>query len=102
MFRTASTNARLARTRSLRRGRVPLGKQRCGVAALLAAQDAADRKEQLMPNEDEMKGRVKKAAGDLTGDNDLHREGEADETAGKLKGAIDDVADKAKDAVDRD
>jgi uncharacterized protein YjbJ (UPF0337 family) len=51
---------------------------------------------------DEAKGRVKEAAGDLTGDKDLQREGKADQAAGKAKDAIDDVADKAKDVLTRD
>lgn len=49
---------------------------------------------------DQAKGRLKQAAGDLTGDKDLKSEGKKDETAGKFKGAVDDVADKASDAVD--
>lgn len=55
-----------------------------------------------MENTDVAKGRVKQAAGDLTDDENLRREGQADETRGKVKDAIDDAADKAKDAVDRD
>ncbi len=41
---------------------------------------------------DETKGRLKKAAGELTGDEDLKREGQADKMSGKAK----DVVDKAK------
>ena len=55
-----------------------------------------------MTNSDELKGRVKEAAGDLTDDKDLQREGQADQASGKAKDTIDDVADKAKDVVDRD
>lgn len=55
-----------------------------------------------MANLDEAKGRVKEAAGDLTDDKDLKREGQSDQATGKVKEAIDDAADKAKDAVDRD
>jgi len=53
-------------------------------------------------DKDEAKGRIKKAAGDLTGDKDLQREGKVDEAAGKVKGAVDDASDKVKDALDRD
>lgn len=49
---------------------------------------------------DQAKGRVKQAAGDLTDDDELHREGEQDETAGKVKEKVDDVKDKVNDAVD--
>ena len=55
-----------------------------------------------MPNADEAKGRVKEAAGDLTGDKNLQREGKVDQASGRAKDAIDKVSDKAKDAVDRD
>jgi uncharacterized protein YjbJ (UPF0337 family) len=43
---------------------------------------------------DKAKGKVKKAAGDLTGDSDMKREGQVDEGAGKVKGAVDKVKDK--------
>jgi uncharacterized protein YjbJ (UPF0337 family) len=43
---------------------------------------------------DEAKGRIKEAAGDLTGDRDLKNEGKADKVGGKIKGAVDDVKDK--------
>ena len=42
-----------------------------------------------MPNSDEMKGRIKEAAGDLTDDKDLQREGKVDQASGKAKDAID-------------
>ena len=48
-------------------------------------------------NTDQVKGRIKEAAGDLTGDKDLKREGKTDRAEGALKGKLDD----AKDAVDR-
>lgn len=43
---------------------------------------------------DEAKGRIKQAAGDLTDDDDLKREGKVDEMAGKAKDAVEDVKDK--------
>lgn len=43
---------------------------------------------------DEVKGKLKKAAGDLTDDKDLRREGQIDEASGKAKDAIDKVKDK--------
>jgi len=49
---------------------------------------------------DDMKGRVKEAAGDLTDDDDLKREGKADQAGAKAKRAVEDAADKAGDAVD--
>lgn len=50
---------------------------------------------------DKMTGRAKQAAGDLTDDEELEREGEADETAGKAKDAMDDVKDGVNDAIDK-
>ncbi len=45
-------------------------------------------------NMDDAKGRAKEAAGDLTGDDDLKREGQVDQASGKVKGFVDDVKDK--------
>lgn len=55
-----------------------------------------------MSNPDELEGRIKEAAGDLTGDKDLQREGKVDQASGKAKDAIDSASDKAKDALNRD
>jgi uncharacterized protein YjbJ (UPF0337 family) len=51
-------------------------------------------------NTDDIKGRVKEAAGDLTDNEDLKREGKADRAGGKVKEVIEDIGDKAKDVVD--
>ena len=48
---------------------------------------------------DEVKGRVKEAAGVLSGDKKLKREGRADQAAGKIKQQVQKVIDKVKDAV---
>ena len=45
-------------------------------------------------------GRLKGAAGVLTGSKDLKRSGKADQVAGKTKDAIDTVRQKASEAVD--
>ena len=50
-----------------------------------------------MANMDEAKGRVKEAAGDLTGDQDLKNEGKVDKAAGSVKETVGDMADKVKD-----
>jgi len=49
---------------------------------------------------DQAKGRVKQAAGDLTDDDKLRREGKIDEVTGKVKEAFEDLKDRAEDAVD--
>ena len=51
---------------------------------------------------DKGKGRVKEAAGDLTDNPDLKREGKVDRAAGNVKDKVGDVADKVKDILDRD
>jgi uncharacterized protein YjbJ (UPF0337 family) len=62
---------------------------------------------------DDLKGRAKEAAGDLTGDKDLEREGKLDQATGKVKEKVEqlgdkvkdkasEVSDKAKDALHRD
>ena len=50
---------------------------------------------------DQAKGRVKQAAGDLADDDELRREGEADESAGKVKEKLGEAKDKLDDAVDK-
>lgn len=49
---------------------------------------------------EDMKGRLKQAVGDLTGDKDLQREGKTDQREAATKKWIDDAADKIKDIVD--
>jgi uncharacterized protein YjbJ (UPF0337 family) len=48
---------------------------------------------------DELKGRVKEAAGALTGDARLKREGQLDQTVGKIKQKVEKVIDKVKGAA---
>lgn len=72
----------------------------CGATGLTAASPGHPIR-MSNSNMDQAKGRIKQAAGDLTDNDDLKREGKADEAAGKVKGAVDKVADKAGDAVDK-
>jgi len=51
---------------------------------------------------DKAKGRIKRAAGDLAGDDDLRREGKVDQAAGSAKEKVGDAADKVKDALSGD
>jgi uncharacterized protein YjbJ (UPF0337 family) len=53
-------------------------------------------------NRDEAEGRIKEAAGDLTGDKNLQREGKVDQTEGKAKDLVEDASEKVKDTLDRD
>lgn len=50
---------------------------------------------------DKAKGRVKEAAGALTGDEDLESEGKADRAAGEVKEKVGDVKDTVEEAVDK-
>ncbi len=53
-------------------------------------------------NTDDAKGRVKEAAGNLTGDKDLKREGKVDQASGKAKDGIEKLTDKVKDVLHKD
>jgi uncharacterized protein YjbJ (UPF0337 family) len=53
-------------------------------------------------NKDDAKGRLKEAAGSLTGDEDLKREGKVDQATGKAKEGVEKAAEKVKDALKRD
>jgi uncharacterized protein YjbJ (UPF0337 family) len=48
---------------------------------------------------DQVKGRVKEAAGDFTDDKDLEREGKIDRVGGEVKEKAGDAVDKVKDKV---
>jgi uncharacterized protein YjbJ (UPF0337 family) len=54
----------------------------------------------MSPNTDDLKGRAKEAAGDLTDNDDLKREGKTDRASGKAKEFVDDMKDKAEDTID--
>ncbi len=49
---------------------------------------------------DEAKGRVKEAAGDLTGNEDLEREGKMDQAGATVKEKTGEAVDKTKEALD--
>jgi uncharacterized protein YjbJ (UPF0337 family) len=49
---------------------------------------------------DDLKGRAKEAVGDLTDNDELKREGQADRAGGKAKEVIENVGEKATDLVD--
>lgn len=48
---------------------------------------------------DKAKGRIKEAAGALTGNDKMKREGKRDQVAGKVKDAVDRTVDRVKDAA---
>ena len=51
---------------------------------------------------DDLKGRAKEAAGDLTDDDSLKNEGKVDRASGSVKDKLGDAADKVKDALRKD
>jgi len=51
---------------------------------------------------DDAKGRVKEAAGSLTGDESLKNEGKVDQATGTVKDKVGKAADKVKDILHRD
>lgn len=51
---------------------------------------------------DDIKGRIKEAAGDLTDDKGLEREGKADQIGATVKDKVDAVKDKVGDLLNRD
>jgi len=51
---------------------------------------------------DDLKGRAKEAAGDLTDDKDLKNEGKVDRGTGKVKDKVGDAGDAVKGAIGKD
>lgn len=54
----------------------------------------------MMDNSTELKGRAKEAAGAITDDKDLKREGRTEQHGGEAKEKVDHAADSAKDKID--
>lgn len=48
---------------------------------------------------DEVKGRIKEAAGAITNNDRLREEGKTDQAVGKAKQAVEKIADEVKEAV---
>ena len=55
-----------------------------------------------MGNTDNLKGRVKEAAGDVTGNKDMKREGKVDQFTGDVKEKVEQASDKVKEKLHRD
>ncbi|HEV7535863.1 MAG TPA: CsbD family protein [Acidimicrobiia bacterium] len=51
---------------------------------------------------DEAKGRMKEAAGDMTDDDQMKREGKADRMGATVKEKVGEAVDKAKDVINKD
>ncbi len=57
-------------------------------------------KDRMKGKMDDVKGRVKRQAGEWTGDKDLQAEGTADQVKGKAQNAFGKVKDAGRDAID--
>jgi uncharacterized protein YjbJ (UPF0337 family) len=51
---------------------------------------------------DKAKGRIQKAAGELTNDKDLKDRGSINETSGKIKDGVERGVDRVKDALNNE
>jgi uncharacterized protein YjbJ (UPF0337 family) len=89
VYRTEHTRAQLARQYGFTE------------AALWTAPEISEKGEPTMTSgkTDELKGRVKEAAGALTDDKKLKREGQVDQAAGKIKQNVEKMVDKVKGAI---
>jgi uncharacterized protein YjbJ (UPF0337 family) len=59
----------------------------------------SNRKEANMSNWDEVEGKAKEKAGELTDDESLEREGEVQEKWGEAKEKMDEVEDEVRDKL---
>lgn len=58
-------------------------------------------KDEIGGKADQLKGKVKQGMGDLTGDERLRSEGEADEVGGEVREGVGTVRRKAGEAVEK-
>jgi uncharacterized protein YjbJ (UPF0337 family) len=50
---------------------------------------------------EQMKGKAKEAAGDLTGNKDLKSEGKADQHSGEAKEKVEKIEEKVEEGIDK-
>lgn len=50
----------------------------------------------------DVQGRIKEAAGDLTGDDQLKNDGKVEQTGEKVKSGVDKLAEKTKEILHKD
>ncbi|MBA4107982.1 MAG: CsbD family protein [Leptothrix sp. (in: Bacteria)] len=58
-------------------------------------------KDQVSGRAEEVKGKIKEAAGSATDNERLKAEGKADQLTGKVKAGYGDAKEKVKDAIDK-
>lgn len=59
-------------------------------------------KDRIKGAAEQAKGAIKKGIGDLTGDQKLQAEGEADKVKGKIQSAVGGAKDKLREIVDKE
>jgi uncharacterized protein YjbJ (UPF0337 family) len=80
--------------------RIAFPGQRLGTARRShTARDKIMDKDRIHGGAKELKGKLKEAAGKLSGDKKLETEGKVDQAAGKAQGALGDLKDAARDAL---
>ena len=57
-------------------------------------------KDRIKGSAEQIKGKLKEAAGKATGDAKLENEGKADRVSGKIKNAVGGLKDTIKEAID--
>jgi len=70
-------------------------------ASARAVASVNERSTAMSGKTDQIKGRIKEAAGVLTDDERLKRKGKLDQAVGKVKETADKVVDKVKDAAEK-
>jgi uncharacterized protein YjbJ (UPF0337 family) len=63
--------------------------------------ETTEEKPTMEGKKNDIKGRVKEAAGDLTDDEDLKREGKSDRAAGSVKDKLEQAKEKGEEFVDK-
>ncbi|GAA0764961.1 CsbD family protein [Ideonella azotifigens] len=58
-------------------------------------------KDQVQGRVEDVKGKIKEAAGKAVGNDRLKNEGRVDQVAGKTQATVGDAKEKVKDAIDR-
>jgi uncharacterized protein YjbJ (UPF0337 family) len=58
-------------------------------------------KDQVKGRAEEVKGKIKEAAGKTVGNDRLEAEGKVDQLTGKVKAGYGDAKEKVKDAIDK-
>lgn len=58
-------------------------------------------KDQVKGVAEQAKGRIKEAAGDLTGNRQLQQEGRADQVGGNVRKGVGDAKEQVKRAIDK-